>query len=61
MNLDEDSYQEISNDDSKDTILYPEPADINDDSLDQQQVVLHLGQMWRGKTLPTTWVPLPMI
>jgi len=56
---DDDTDQEISNDKSEylgeSTLL----SDIEEDDLDNWQVVQHLDQARRDKTIRTTRVPLP--
>jgi hypothetical protein len=53
------SDQQISDDDSEDTGESTISSEIEQDDLDHQQEVLHLGQACRDKELRTTWVPLP--
>jgi len=59
MNQDDKSYQEIGNDESENTGESTLSSDIEDDYLDHQQEVLHLGQTHRDMSLYTTRVPLP--
>ena len=59
MTEDDVTDQESSDDDSKDSGKSAQLSDIEEDNLDQQQEVLHLGQAHRDKPLHTTRVPLP--
>jgi len=58
MNLNDETDQEISDDDSEDTGESTLLSDIEEDDLNHQQVVLHLGQVRWEKSLRTTRVPL---
>jgi len=59
MNQDDETDQENGEDDSDDTGESTLSSDIEEDDLDHQPVVLHLGQARRDKSLRTTRVPLP--
>jgi len=59
MNQDDETDQEIGADDSEDTGESTLSSDIEEDDLDHQLEVLHLGQARRDKSLHTTRVPLP--
>jgi len=59
MNQDDETHQEIGEDDSEDTGESTLSSDIEEDHLDHQPEVLHLGQARRDKSLGTTRVPLP--
>jgi len=59
MNQDDETDQEIGDDESEDTGESTLSSDIEEDDLDHQQEVLHLGQARRDKSLRTTRVPLP--
>jgi len=59
MNQDDETDQEIGDDDSEDTIESPVSSDIEEDNLDHQQEILHLGQACLDKSLCSTKVPLP--
>jgi len=59
MNDDDDTNPQIADDDSENTGEYTFLSDINEDHLDHQQEVLHLGLMRQEKSLRTTRVPLP--
>jgi hypothetical protein len=59
MNQDDETDQEIGDDESEDTGESSLSSDIEEDDLDHQQEVLHLGQARRDKSLRTTRVPLP--
>ena len=56
---DDETEQEIDDNDREDTGLSTLSSDIEEDNLDHQQEVLHLGQVCRDKSLRTTRVPLP--
>jgi len=59
MNQDDETDQEIGEDDSDDTGESTLSSDIEEDDLDHQPEVLHLGQARQDKSLRTTRVPLP--
>jgi len=59
MNQDNENDQEIGEDDSEDTAESTLSLDIEEDDLDHQPDVPHLGQVRRDKSLRTTRVPLP--
>ena len=59
MNQDDETDQEIGDDESEDTGESTLSSDIEEDDLNHQQEVLHLGQARRDKSLRTTRVPLP--
>ena len=63
MMQDDDTDQDIGDDESEgeseDTGESTLSSDIEEDDLDHQQEVLHLGQARRDKSLRTTRVPLP--
>jgi hypothetical protein len=59
MNLDDDTDQDISDIESKDTGESTLSSNIKEDDLDHQLEVLLLGQPGRDKSLRTTRVPLP--
>jgi len=59
MSHDDKTNQEIGADNSNDTGESTLSSDINEDNLDHQQEVLHLGQARQDKSLHTTMVPLP--
>src|SRR5882757_5598110 len=59
MNQDDETDQEIGDDESVDTGESTLPSDIEEDDLDHQQEVLHLGQARRDKSLRTRRVLLP--
>jgi hypothetical protein len=59
MNEDDKIDQEIGDDDCEDTGESTISSDIEDDDLDYEQKVIHLGQARRDKSLRTTRVPLP--
>jgi len=59
MNQDDETDQEIGEDDSEDTGESTLSSDIEEDDLDHQLEVLHLGQARRDKSLRTSRVPLP--
>jgi len=59
MNQDDETDQEIGEDDSEDTGECTLSSDIEEDDLDDQPEVLHLGQARRDESLRTTRVPLP--
>ena len=56
---DDDTDQDIGDDASEDAGESTLSSDIEEDDLDHQQEVLHLGQARRDKSLRTTRVPLP--
>jgi len=55
---DDDTDQEISDGDGEDPAESTLLLDIEEDDLDNQQEVLHLEQVRRGKRIRTTTVPL---
>jgi len=59
MNQHDETDQELSDDDSEDTGESTLSSDIDEDDLDHQQDVVHLGQASQNKSLCTTSVPLP--
>jgi len=59
MYQDDETDQEIDDDNSEDTGESTLSSDIEEDDLDHQQEVLHLGQVRQDKSLCTTRVPLP--
>jgi hypothetical protein len=56
---DDDIHREISNDESEDPGESTLSSDITGDNLDIRQVVPHVDQACRDKTIRTTTVPLP--
>jgi hypothetical protein len=58
MNQNDETNQEIGDDDSEDTGESTFSSDIEEDDLNHQQVVLHLGQVRWEKSLRTTRVLL---
>jgi len=56
---DNDTYREISENESEDLGESTLSSDIEEDNLDNQQEVLHLDQACRDKTIRTTRVPPP--
>jgi len=59
MYQDDETDQAIGNDDSEDTRESTLSSNIEEDNLDHQQEVLHLGEARQDKSLCTTRVPLP--
>jgi len=59
MNQADETDHQIDDDDSEDTRESTLSSDIEEDYLDHQQEVLHLGQARRGRSLRTTRVSLP--
>jgi len=59
MYQDDETDQEIDDDESEDTRESTSSSNIEEDDLDHQQEVIHLGQACRDKSLRTTRVPLP--
>jgi len=59
MYQDDETDQEIGDEDWEDTGEFTLSCDIEEDDLDNQQEVLHLGQVCRDKSLRTKRVPLP--
>jgi len=59
MYQDDETEQEIDDDDSEDSGESTLSSDIEEDDLDHQQEVLHLGQACQDMSLRTTRVPLP--
>jgi len=61
INQDDETNQEICDDDSEEAGESTSSSDIEEDHLDHQQEVLHLGQAGWDKSLRTIRVPLPKI
>ena len=59
MYQDDETDQAIGDDDSEDTGESTLSSNIEEDNLDHQQEVLHLGEARQDKSLCTTRVPLP--
>jgi len=59
MNQDDDTTPEIGDDNSAETGELTWSSDIEEDYMDHQQEILHLGQLHRGKRLHTMRAPLP--
>jgi len=59
MNQVDETDQEIGEDDGEDTSESTLSSDIEEDSLDNQQEVLCLGQTHRDRLLRTIRIPLP--
>jgi len=59
INQDDETVQEIGDDNSEDTGELTTSSEIEEDNLDHQQEVLHLGQSRRDKSVCTTCLPLP--
>jgi len=59
MNQGDETNQEIGHNDSEDTREFTLSSNIEEDDLQHQQEVFHLGQARRDKSWCTTRVPLP--
>jgi hypothetical protein len=59
MNQDDKTNYKIGDDDSEDTGDSTMSSDIDEENLDNQEDVLHLGQACRGMSFCTTRVQLP--